>query len=99
MIVKLTTRERDTVVAALRRWLGYPAAREADSIATNGGKHKPLDNSEIERLCKRITKIESKRDAASLPRQLGSSFVLMQANACDVCATNQFDSVSRREPP
>lgn len=69
MIVKLTTRERDTIVATLRRWLSYPAAREADSIATNGGKHKPLDNSEIERLCKRITKIESKRDAAHLLRQ------------------------------
>ena len=55
MVVKLTERERDTILAALRRWLSYPAAREADSIATSGGKHKPLDNSEIERLCKRIT--------------------------------------------
>jgi hypothetical protein len=69
MVVKLTRRERDTILAALRRWLSYPAAREADSIATNGGKHKPLDNSEIERLCKRITKIESQRNAAPLPRQ------------------------------
>jgi hypothetical protein len=69
MVVKLTRRERDTILAALRRWLSYPAAREADSIATNGGKHKPLDNSEIERLCQRITKIESERDAALLPRQ------------------------------
>jgi hypothetical protein len=69
MVLKLTRREGDTILAALRRWLSYPAAREADSIATNGGKHKPLDNFEIERLCKRITKIESKRDAASLLRQ------------------------------
>jgi hypothetical protein len=68
MVVKLTERERDTILAALRRWLSYPAAREADSIATNGGKHKPLDSSEIERLCKRITKIESKGDATSLLR-------------------------------
>jgi hypothetical protein len=69
MIVKLTRRERATILAALRRWLSYPAAREADSIATSGAKHKPLDNGEIERLCKRITKIESKRDAAHPLRQ------------------------------
>ena len=69
MVFKLTRRERDTILAALRRWLSYPVAREADSIATNGGKHKPLDNSEIERLCKRITKIESERDAWHLPGQ------------------------------
>jgi hypothetical protein len=69
MVIKLTKRERATVLAALRRWLSYPAAREADSIATNAGKHKPLDNAEIERLCKHITKIESKRDAVHLLRQ------------------------------
>jgi len=69
MIVKLTRRERATILAALRRWLSYPAAREADSIATSGAKHKPLDNGEIERLCKRITKIESKRHAAHPLRQ------------------------------
>ena len=68
MIVKLTERERATVLAALRRWLSYPAAREADSIATNGGKHSPLDNSEIERLCKRMTEIERKHGAALLLR-------------------------------
>jgi hypothetical protein len=69
MIVKLTYAERDTILAALRRWQSYPAAREADSIATGGGKHKPLDNAEIERICKRMTKIERKRDAALLLRQ------------------------------
>jgi hypothetical protein len=63
MIVKLTHAERDTILAALRRWQSYPAAREADLIATDGGKHKPLDNAEIERLCERITKTERKRDA------------------------------------
>jgi hypothetical protein len=66
MLIKLTNRERATILAALRRWYSYPAARDADFIATNGGKHKPLDNSEIERLCNRITKIETKRDAAPL---------------------------------
>jgi flagellar motility protein MotE (MotC chaperone) len=69
MTIKLTRRERHTVLAALQRWLSYPAAREADSIATNGGKHKPLDNAEIERLCKRITQIGRKRGVGSLLRQ------------------------------
>ena len=66
MVVKLTERERGTILAALRRWLSYPAAREADSIATNGGRQKPLDDGEIQRLCKRITEIEMKRDAARI---------------------------------
>jgi hypothetical protein len=69
MIIKITKAERDTILAALRRWQSYPAAREADSIATNGGKHKPLDNADIERVCKRLAKIERKRDAAPLLRQ------------------------------
>jgi len=69
MLIKLTNRERATILAALRRWHSYPAARGADSVATSGGKHKPLDNSEIERLCKRITKLEGKRDAARFPHQ------------------------------
>jgi hypothetical protein len=69
MTIKLTRRERHTILAALQRWLSYPAAREADSIATNGGKHKPLDNAEIQRLCKRITQIERKRGVGLLLRQ------------------------------
>ena len=68
MLVKLTERERATVLAALRRWLRYPAAREADSVATNRGKHKPLDDGEIQRLCKRISEIDTKANAASLRR-------------------------------
>jgi hypothetical protein len=66
MIIKLTVRERATILATLRRWLSYPAAREADSIATGGGKYKPLDDGEIQRLCKRITEIEVKRDAVRI---------------------------------
>jgi hypothetical protein len=69
MIINLTNAERDTILAALRRWQSYPAAREADPIATGGGKHRPLDNAEIERICKRMTKMERKRDAAPLLRQ------------------------------
>jgi hypothetical protein len=64
MIINLTKRERATILAALRRWLSYPAAREADSVATNGGKQKPLDNAEIDRLCKRVTELGIKRDPA-----------------------------------
>ena len=65
MIIKLTSAERDTILAALRRWQSYPAAREADLIATNGGKHRPLDNSAIERICKRMTRMEEQRDELS----------------------------------
>ena len=66
MIINLTKRERATILAALRRWFSYPAAREADSIATNGGKHKPLDDGEIDRLCKRITEPDTNRDAGHM---------------------------------
>ena len=69
MLIRITEREGATMLAALRRWLSYPAAREADSIATSGGKHQPLDNGEIERLCKRITKMEKKCGLAPLLRQ------------------------------
>jgi hypothetical protein len=69
MLIKLTRRERATVLAALRRWLSYSAAREADSIATNGGKHKALDNSEIDRLCKRIIELETRPNVAPLVTQ------------------------------
>jgi hypothetical protein len=69
MIVKLTHAERDTILAALRRWQSYPAAREADLIATNGGKHKPLDNPAIELLCNRLIKRDSKRDGEFSRRQ------------------------------
>jgi hypothetical protein len=68
MVVRVTERERATILAALRRWLSYPAAREADSIATNHGKHKPLDDGEIQRLCKRLTEIASKGSTAPLRR-------------------------------
>jgi hypothetical protein len=76
MVIALTNAERDTILAALRRWQSYPAAREADSIATGGGKHRPLDNSEIERVCKRLTKIQRKRDAGPLLRQSNNGATL-----------------------
>jgi hypothetical protein len=69
VLINITKRERATILATLRRWLSYPAAREADSIATGGGKYKPLDNAEIERVCKRITEIERKRPVSPLLHQ------------------------------
>jgi len=69
MLISLTKRERATILAALRRWLSYPAAREADSIATNGGKHKPLDNGEIDRLCRRINGPDRKTGPAHIRGQ------------------------------
>jgi hypothetical protein len=72
MIIRLTNAERDTILAALRRWQSFPAAREADAVATNGGKHRPLDNAEIERICKRMTRNETKRNAAPSRRQSGN---------------------------
>jgi hypothetical protein len=68
MDVKFTERERATILAALRRWLSYPAAREADPTATNRGKHKPLDDGEIQRLCKRISEIARRGNAPPLRR-------------------------------
>jgi hypothetical protein len=73
MLIKITKAERSTILAALRRWQSYPAAREADSVATNGGKHKPLDNSEIERLCNRMVNAKRKVDPAPLLRQSNNS--------------------------
>jgi len=69
MIDKLTKAERDTILVSLRQWLSYPAAREAHVIVTGGGKHRPLDNAEMERICKRTAKVVRKRDAAPLPHQ------------------------------
>jgi hypothetical protein len=68
MVVRVTERERATILAALRRWLSYPAAREADLTATNRGKHKPLDDGEIQRLCRRLSETQKRSNAAPLRR-------------------------------
>src|SRR5262245_2512610 len=68
MVVKLTEREGATILAALRRWLSNPAERGGDYIATNRGKHKPLDDSQIQRLCKRLSEVSGRGNAASLRR-------------------------------
>jgi hypothetical protein len=72
MMVRLTDAECDTILAALRRWQSFPAAREADLIATNGGKHRPLDNAQIERICERLTKTKKKRNAMPLLHRSGN---------------------------
>ena len=51
----------------------YPVAREADSIATGGGKYRPLDSSEIEKLYERMTKVAGRRDAVPLLRHSNNS--------------------------
>jgi hypothetical protein len=68
MVVRVTERERATILAALRRWLSYPAAREADLTATNRGKHKPLDDGEIQRLCRRLSETAKRSNTAPLRR-------------------------------
>ena len=68
VVVRVTERERATILAALRRWLSYPAAREADLTATNRGKHKPLDDGEIQRLCKRFNEMARRRSGTPLHR-------------------------------
>jgi DNA-binding transcriptional regulator YiaG len=93
--MKLTYAERDTILAALRRWQSYPAAREADFIATAGGKHRPLDNAEIERICKRMTKIERKRYAALLLRRSNNGATLGKWNKGRVATGGAADEVAR----
>ena len=66
MVVRVTERERATTLAALRRWLSYPAAREADPTATSRGKHRPLDDGEIQRLCQRLSKTAKRGNAPLL---------------------------------
>jgi hypothetical protein len=68
MVVRVTDRERATILAALRRWLSYPAAREADPTATSRGKLKPLDDGEIQRLCQRLNETVKRGNGAPLRR-------------------------------
>ena len=67
MVLRVTERERATIVAALRRWLSYPAAREADLTATNRGI-KPLDDGEIQRLRQRLSETAKRDNAPPLRR-------------------------------
>ena len=57
MSVSLDSRERDTILAALRLWqrIGGEGTDELD-IATCGGEHDGLDNAGIDALCERLNK-------------------------------------------
>lgn len=55
MFPKITSHERDTILAALRAWQATPRARLAFyCLATNGGRTPPLTQAEIDELCRRI---------------------------------------------
>jgi len=73
MVLRVTERERATILAALRRWLSYPAAREADLTATDRGQLKPLDDGEIQRLCQRLNETVRKGNGAPLHRHSNNS--------------------------
>jgi len=73
MVLRVTERERATILAALRRWLSYPAAREADLTATDRGKLKPLDDGEIQRLCQRLNETVRKGNGTPSYRHSNNS--------------------------
>ena len=52
----LTSRELATVLAALRYWQGSRPTNRLmfHIIATNGDRHSPLDDNEIDELCMRL---------------------------------------------
>lgn len=55
MLPKITDRECDTILAALRAWQATPRARlEFYNLATSGGQVTPLTEAEIDELCRRI---------------------------------------------
>jgi len=80
MVLRVTDRERATILAALRRWLSYPAAREADLTATNRGKHKPLDDGEIQRLCQRFSEEVKRGNGAALRRHSNNGADIQRAS-------------------
>jgi len=51
---ELTPRELATVLAALRHWQHVGMHAAMLDIATDGGKHEPLTETEIDALCERI---------------------------------------------
>jgi len=80
MVLRITDRERATILAALRRWLSYPAAREADLTATNRGKLKPLDDGEIQRLCQRLSEKVKRGNGAALRRYSNNGADIQKAS-------------------
>jgi len=98
MLIRITEREGATILAALRRWLSYPAAREADSIATKAGKYKPLDNGEIEAVCNRLSKTETKRkEGEHLPESTNGQDPGARIETSRAIAANQQHRTRRRQ--
>ena len=55
MLPKIDSRERDTIIAALRAWQASPRLRLAFYyVATGGGVQTPLTESELDVLCRRL---------------------------------------------
>jgi hypothetical protein len=55
MLPKISTRERDTIIAALRAWQSEPRLRRSFYyVATGGGAQAPLTEAELDALCRRL---------------------------------------------
>lgn len=55
MLPKINSRERDTIVAALRAWQSEPRLRQSFYyVATGGGAQTPLTEGELDALCRRL---------------------------------------------
>ena len=52
---KINSRERDTIIAALRAWQSEPRLRQSFYyVATGGGAQMPLTTDELDALCRRL---------------------------------------------
>ena len=52
---KISRRERDTIIAALRAWHSEPRLRLSFYyVATGGGAQAPLTEAELDALCRRL---------------------------------------------
>ena len=55
MLPNINTRERDTIIAALRAWQSEPRLRQSFYyVATAGGAQTPLTEAELDALCRRL---------------------------------------------
>ena len=55
MLPNINSRERDTIIAALRAWQSAPRLRQSFyHIATCGGWQTPLTQDELDALCRRL---------------------------------------------
>ena len=55
MLPNINTRERDTIIAALRAWQSEPRLRQSFYyVATGGGAQTPLTEAELDALCRRL---------------------------------------------